>query len=464
LKKGYFIILILVCSPLLSFTWTDKLSYTATGYDAKIMCSGVFVSGRAPEDVEKNDLLITRIMPVKLRVDLEKREVTATVFGGHENRAVYREGLGCTLVVDVPDGELAAQAKAAPPPASSLPHDSPWPRGEAVDLDKLPPDVDRAMLDSALKYAFEDGKRRHKLGTRAVVVVYKGRIIAERYASGFTKDTPLIGWSMTKSVTNALVGILVKQGKLDIYAPAPVPQWRSSGDTRAEITLDQLLRMSGGLDWAEASLNPDIVQMMYNESDMAAFAASMPLAHSPDTHWSYSSGTTNIVSGIIRRAVGDSDAEYFSFPYRKLFGKLGMTSAVLEPDASGTFVGSSYLYATARDWARFGQLYLRDGVWNGERILPEGWVAYSVTPTPRAPQGGYGAQFWLNAGSPDDPTDRWMPDLPTDIYSARGLDGQFVTVIPSHDLVVVRLGLTLNYMKKWDHQLFLKHIIDAIDK
>lgn len=162
--------------------------------------------------------------------------------------------------------------------------------------------------------------------------------------------------------------------------------------------------------------------------------------------------------------MGGSQADYLAFPYKELLHKLGMNSAVIEPDVSGTFVGSSYLYATARDWARFGQFFLQDGVWKGERILPEGWVKYSVTPAPAAPEGRYGALFWLNAGSPNKPEDRWMPELPTDIYSANGMDGQYVTIIPSHNLVVVRLGLTLEYIKKWDHQTFLKMIMSAVEQ
>jgi len=454
----------LVFTSLALVTWTrpKHLGYVATGYDAKVMCSSVSISGRSPKEVQKNDLLYTRIMPVKLDVDMENREVRATVSGSSARRAVYREGLGCTLAIGVSDDELATQAHAAPPAAPPLREGLLCPEGNAVNLDELPPEVNQDMLEQALGFAFTNPSPFKKLGTRAVVVVYKGRIIAERYAPGFSENTPLVGWSMTKSVTNALVGILVQQGKLDVYAPEPVPEWQSPEDPRSEITLDQLLRMCSGLKWADHALTTDILNMMYLEPDTAAFAASIPLAHPPGSKWSYSSGTTNIVSRIIRQAVGGSDADYFAFPYRELFHKLGMNSAVLEPDASGTFVGSSYLYATARDWARFGQLYLQDGVWNGERILPEGWVAYSVTPTLAAPQGGYGAQFWLNAGSPDDPDDRWMPKLPTDIYSTRGLDGQFVTVIPSHDLVVVRLGLTINYMKRWDHQQFLRMIMEAV--
>jgi len=221
--------------------------------------------------------------------------------------------------------------------------------------------------------------------------------------------------------------------------------------------------MSSGLEFLEeyqTKPNSDCNVMLFEKNDAAAFAAAKPLEAEPDSRWSYSSGTTNIVSRLIRKAVPGSQQDYLAFPRRHLFDKIGMKSAVIEPDPSGTFVGSSFMYATARDWARFGLLYLNDGVWEGERILPHGWVRYSTTPTPGAPaKKPYGAQFWLNTGEPDD---RWMPKLPPDLYSARGYEGQFVTVIPSRNIVVVRLGFTVNHNINWDHQEFLLKILDAI--
>ncbi len=247
---------------------------------------------------------------------------------------------------------------------------------------------------------------------------------------------------MTKSVIGALVGIRVRQGALDLQAPAPVPEWRSAGDPRGAITLDQLLRMSSGLEFGEATdeYDGDLVTMLCDRGDAAAYAAAKPLEHPPDSHWHYSSGTSNIVSRILRHSFEGDQAAHFRFPREALFDRIGMRSAVIEPDASGSFVGSSFMFATARDWARFGLLFLKDGVWQGERILPEGWVEYSTTPTPKAPQGRYGAHWWLNAGEPDDPGDRPWPDLPTDTFSARGFEGQEVVVIPSRELVLVRLG------------------------
>lgn len=281
IKRIYFYALVVMCLPLVSWTWRDKFAYAAAGYEAKVMCSSVFISGRNPQDVEKYDLLYTKLMPVKLEIDMARKEVRGTALNRFKSRAVYREGLGCTLVVDVSDDQLEAQAKAAPTPASPLLNNLLWPDGNSINLDDIPAEVDKELLNKALEFAFAYPKSPKKPDTRAVVVVYKGRIIAERYAPGFSKDTPLAGWSMTKSVTNALVGILVRQGKLDVHAPAPVPEWKSPGDPRKEITFDHLMRMSSGLKWAEVSLDSDLFHMMFLERDTGAFAASVPLAYPP---------------------------------------------------------------------------------------------------------------------------------------------------------------------------------------
>jgi CubicO group peptidase (beta-lactamase class C family) len=248
---------------------------------------------------------------------------------------------------------------------------------------------------------------------------------------------------MAKSVTGALVGLAIEEGRLALRAPAPVAAWRAPGDPRGAITLDQLLRMSSGLAFSEVyGPGSDATRMLYLEPDMGGFAATKALAAEPDARWSYSSGTTNLLARILREATGGELGDAWAFAFSHLFAPLGMESAVFETDESGSFVGSSYFFATARDWARFGQLFLQDGVWRGRRILPAGWVAYATTPTAAAPRGRYGAQWWLNAGEPGDPEDREWPLLPRDAACARGHSGQYVLVIPSHELVVVRLGLS----------------------
>jgi CubicO group peptidase (beta-lactamase class C family) len=268
---------------------------------------------------------------------------------------------------------------------------------------------------------------------------------------------------MTKGVINALTGILVREGKLSVKDEAPVPEWQAPGDPRRHITLDHLLRMTSGLAFEEDYANPlkDVTFMLLATPDMAAYAASKPLVAEPGSQWHYSSGTTNILARILRGAVGGADADYLAFPRQVLFDPIGMRSAVIELDTSGTFVGSSFMYATARDWARFGLLYLQDGMWKGVRVLPGGWVQYSRTPTPASPRGAYGAHFWLTLR----PGSRGSGDsgsaLPADAFHAVGHEGQFVTIIPSRNLVLVRLGLT-QYRGAWDHGAFIRQVLDAI--
>jgi len=264
---------------------------------------------------------------------------------------------------------------------------------------------------------------------------------------------------MAKSVMNALTGVLVGMKLLALDAPVPIPAWQQAGDARAAITLDHLLHMSSGLAFDERMTGPrsDVVQMLFQQADTSAFAIDKTLRDRPGTHWDYSSGTTNILARVMRNVLPAS--EYSSFPRRALFDRIGMSSAVLETDAAGTFVGSSYMYATARDWARFGLLYVQDGVWNGERILPEGWVKYSFSPAPADPAHHYGAHFWLQVPDGYAGAD---PHVPLPAFHAAGHEGQFVTIVPSRELVIVRLGLT-RYGGAWDHAAFVRDVLAALD-
>jgi CubicO group peptidase (beta-lactamase class C family) len=326
----------------------------------------------------------------------------------------------------------------------------------------LPVGVNGQRIERAIDRAFAEPGTDKRRQTRAIVLIYDGQLIAERYAPGFHKEMPLLGWSMSKSITNALVGILVRKGVLKLGDPAPVPEWHGPNDPRQAITIDHLLRMSSGLEFEEV-YEPlrDVTDMLYGSYDFAAFAASKPLETEPGEKWSYSSGTTNILSRIVRQSVPGFFEGYMNFIRKELFHKLGMSSAVIEIDPSGTHVGSSYAFATARDWARFGLLYLQDGIWQGERILPEGWVKYSTNPTPKAPQGEYGAHFWLNAGSSANPKNRVWPGLPGDAFWAAGFQGQRVVIIPSKKLVVVRLGLT-TAEEALDIESFIEEVIAAL--
>ncbi len=442
---------------------TFQLAPIGIGYKAKILCSGLFVSQRDTQALLSEDLSYPPTLGmVSAKIDYEDRSVTASVYGLMKRRAIYREGLGSTLVTDSAEDDILVQPAALPPSLPENPESIPWPTGDKMANSDIPPNVDLKLLQRAVDNAFDEPNPRQFRRTRAVVIVYDGRLLTERYSPGITKDTPLIGWSMTKSVTNALVGILVSQGRLSLDKPATVPEWSAADDPRSVITLDHLLRMSSGLRFVEEyEDNPasDVNIMLFLKPDAAAYAASMPAEAPPDEKWSYSSGTTNIISRIIRHTLG-SQADYIAFPRQALFNRIGMRSAVMEMDASGTYIGSSFMYATARDWARFGLLYLQDGIWEGERILPEGWVKYSTTPMPRAPKGQYGAHFWLNRGDPENPGNRPFPRLPQDLFLAWGYQEQQTIIIPSRRLVLVRLGMT--HQGLWGLESFVGDVFKAI--
>jgi len=372
-------------------------------------------------------------------IDLNNADstVTAKVFW-KTSKAIFRKGLGCTLLATMGEEEVRNQKMIlpAPPPNQDT---IGWPLGD-VTSDSLPGPFDKDALEKAISSAFADTEPQKPAFTHAVIVVYDGQIVGEKYAPGFDRHSKLMGWSMTKSITNALVGVLVGEGRLNVNEPAPVSEWQH--DDRKDITLNDLMHASSGLAWSESYFNPvaDFHNMFIRSDDKAAYAISKKLKHKPGTYFQYSSGTTNIISRIVRQTVTDS--LYYAFPYEKFFYKIGMYHTIIEPDASGTFVGSSYGYATARDWARFGLLYLNDGVVNGERILPEGWVRYSSTPASAAEMGTYGAQWWLNHGEESNPNVRSYPSLPADAFSAEGFEEQYVMVIPSRKLVIVRLGVS----------------------
>jgi CubicO group peptidase (beta-lactamase class C family) len=434
-------------------------------FKAKALCAAVFVSGRDPAVVEREDTGFNPLFKLfHAKINTEEKSVTCSLLGTgiYEKKAVHVDKLGAVLLSGIEEKVIRGWKPVVSRPEPANFEALPWPKGEQLPKTPLPANIDIAKINSAVEKLFIESNPDKKLYTRAVLIVHNGRIIAERYAPGITKDTPLLSWSMAKSFTNAIIGILVRQNKLNIKAPAAVPEWQTAEDSRHSITLDQLLRMSSGLQWVEAYAErpiSDVNIMLFLKPDMGAYAASKPLAVKPDTLWCYSSGTTNIICRLIREKIGSREA-YWDFPRRELFNKLGMKSAIWGTDATGTFVGSSYLYATARDYARFGMLYLNDGVWQGERILPEGWVAYSITPTPAAPKGEYGAHFWLNRGGDSKAISRLYPQLPADAFFARGYQGQIIAIIPSRKLVVVRLGMT--YDDNWGMESFIKSISEAI--
>ena len=429
-----------------------------SGFDAKEMCTCVFVSGRDKEAVDTSEFARYPFSLGRNELNLQDSSVTTSVLGMARKKAIYRKDIGCTLINDITEKELRSQVFSIPEPPSMATATMPWPSGD-ITVDTIPSAVDKSKLKAVVDKAFTEFLPGKKQRTRAVVIVYDGHLVAERYARGFNKDTRMYGWSMAKSFTAALIGTLVKQGKLTLTRSAPVPEWNDPKDPRHSITLENLLQQTSGLDFVEDyGKASDVTNMLYKKGDMAAFAADHSLAHTPGTVFNYSSGNSNILSRIIRQTVGEKD--YAAYPSTALFHKIGMYHTLLEPDASGTFVGSSYIAATARDFARFGLLYYNDGVWNGERILPEGWVKQTVTPPAANTLKNYGYQFWLNGVQKGEPSQRIYPGVPADMFYCDGYAYQQIYIIPSQKLVVVRLGLTLD--RSFNENAFLKSILECI--
>lgn len=325
------------------------------------------------------------------------------------------------------------------PPLPAQPPGTPWP---TEDWPQAPLDPGVAeRLQPLLDQAFSNPAPAEMGETHAFLAVQGGQVVAERYWTGFDRESTHHSWSQAKSITQALVGILVREGRIDIHAPADVPEWQGADDPRRAITLDQLLRISSGLKFAEDYVDAgvsDVIEMLFGagKEDVAAYAAKSPLIHPPGTVWSYSSGTSNLVARAAARAYGASGEAFGEFMTRELFKPLGMRSAQPKFDKAGTFIGSSFCYCTARDFARFGLLYLRDGVWEGRRLLPEGWVDYARTPTPvpATERLGYGAHWWLGMAGPGS-------------FSANGYEGQYTVLVPDLDLILVRNGKSPNEKK-----------------
>ncbi|MEP6908202.1 MAG: serine hydrolase [Pseudoxanthomonas sp.] len=399
------------------------------------LCTAAFISNLDPDRMYAEEQLPNMRSigwAVRYRVDREHREMTASMLGAFGARAVYRQGLGCLLV---DKGEPVPEAAGFRPTPITGGFDQP---GVVESTD---PAIRQAMDD-----AFSEPDADHPRLTKELVVLHDGKLIAERYAAGYGPQTPIWVHSVSKSITNALIGILVRQGKLRVDQPSPIAAWQSPSDPRRTITVDQLLRMDSGLPFDEAGGPMTLAnRMWFVEPNITSFAAAAPLEHTPGTVWGYSNISFVLLSSMVRDAAGGTAVDAEQFVRRELFEPLGMRNTVIETDITGTPIGSSHVYASARDLARFGQLYLDDGVVDGRRILPEGWVNYSHSQTLKT---GYGAGFWtnlVNKGSVPIWDAPWgMPQLPKDMFYARGAFGQYVVIVPSEHLVVVRLGVTLD--------------------
>lgn len=416
-----------------------------SGYAAKNMCSCMYEADRSPDFIKKTDNNFSPINVAKYHIDDANQKVTASVFGLMKRTAVYREDLGCQLLVNK---DTLVEYPPFPVP-HNCPPPAPYPYGHEPQKDTVFENIDYNRLQIAVANAF-DKKGKDSLLTRAVLVIYKDYIIAEKYDKGFTKDSRILGWSMTKSLLATLFGILDHQGKIDITKDHLFPEWEN--DTRSGITLNNLLQMNSGLEWDE-NYNEisDVTRMLFLEKDMTQTQLNKPLKYPSGSHWNYSSGTTNLLSRYLRNQF-ESYQDYLNFPVKQLYDKLALKSMSMELDLAGNYVGSSYGWATPRDWAKVGLLYLHKGNWNGEQLLNESWVKYISTPCGNS-KGQYGAHFWLNAG-------KILPDVPKTVFSMNGYQGQRVFIIPSKDMVVVRMGLTEG--AKFDFNNLLKGIITAV--
>ena len=448
MKKSVKIIgvVLLIALCYLGFTTYPKLDLIS-GFSAKSVASGHFIDNRSKDMIEQGDNDINLIDLATNTIDEAGKFATASVYGLKERKAIYREGLGATLI----DDEFDTSKPYDTPKRNKKANNLIYPYGDGEQKDTVFTDIDYSKLNTAVENAF-DTKGVIKKRTRSLLVIYKDKIIAEKYDTGFDKESKLLGWSMTKSITATLFGILEKQGKFDINKPAPIPEWKN--DVRKKITTNDLLHMNSGLAWEESyDKICDATQMLFQSANMGRVQLEKEAAYEPNTNWNYSSGTTNLLSYILRKQF-KTHQEYLDFWYAALIDKIGMKSMLIETDMAGNFVGSSYGWATTRDWGKFGLLYLHKGNWNGDQLFNESWAKYVATPT-EGSNGGYGGHFWLNAGGR-------YPDAPKDMYAANGFQGQKVFIIPSRDLVIVRLGLTDE--SQFDINEVLKGILGSFKK
>ena len=419
----------------------DPLAHHAAGY-AKVMCSAVFITGLAPDFAAENVGFFTA--PYEVRAILGKpvidgvnQVVHITLPNGTIRTAKYLSSQGC---VTLPFGESAVHF--TPVAVKSQLSDAatePWPMGDVLPKEALPAEIDAAKLNAAVEAAFEPPEAL----TAAFIVTWKGHVIAERYGYGVDMRTPLEGWSMGKSLTATLFGILLNKGVYQLTQPAPIPEWQTTGDPRAKIRIEDLLHMSSGLrirapqdpDYDPSGPYPDHLYLYTGGVDSYHYAATRPQQWPPNTVGRYRNTDPVLISYLIRLAVEKAGEDYLSFPQRALFDKLGIRTMRIETDPFGNFLGQGYELGCGRDWARLGNLYLQDGVWNGERILPTDYAKFVSTPAPAwvaDKRPIYGAFFWING-------DGQYP-VPRDSYYMAGAGGQVTMIVPSHDLVVVRMG------------------------
>jgi CubicO group peptidase (beta-lactamase class C family) len=426
--------------------WTpppgDPLVHHTAGF-AKTLCSAVFLTGLDPADAAANVGFFTgplqyRSQVVDTVVDRARQEVRLTLGTGVTVVARRFRSQGCVTLPLDRDSVFFTPTWVTPDLPD--PATTPWPMGDLLPRESWPTGIDSARFAAAMDTAFGPPAAM----TLAVVVTHNGRILGERYAPGITHSTPLESWSMTKSLTGTLMARLIQMGAYRLDQSAPIPEWQGEGDPRQEILIVDLMRMSSGLrikapqdpDWDPALGYPDHVYLYTGRVNSCEWAATRPLQWRPNTVGRYRNSDPMLASCLVRLATERMGMDYHAFPQRALFDKIGIRNAFIEPDPYGNLLGQGHGFLSARDWARLGNLYLQDGVWNGERLLPEGYAAHVRTVAPAWEADGRpvygGGFFWVNG-------DGALP-IPRDAFAMRGAGGQSATIIPSHGLVVVRIG------------------------
>ena len=423
----------------------------AAGYRALFTCSAHFIAGRELADIERVELVDTA--PLGLpppKIDDLKQLVSAADDAGNVQIAAFRDSMGCTLLPphwtegDLP--RLPYVAYPDPPDVSDIP----FPRGDDTNLGRDGLHRSARGLATVMERAFDESSYGNGVVTAGIVVVRDGEIIAERYRPGFGVHKGYRTWSTAKSITAALVGIAAYKGLLELEAPAAIPEWQYPGDRRQAITYEHLLWMSSGL----SSGGNNTYAVYFGGQDVVSAVTTTPLDVEPGTRWKYANNDTLLLLRALRHVLGN-DLEYLRFPYDELLNRIGMYHTRMETDHLGNFVGSSQVYTTARDLARFGVLLANDGVWDGERLLPEGWVEFSRTPAPAKPVAegprGYGAQFWLLDS---------ITGIPEGTFTTAGNKGQYVTLV-APGLVVVRTGVD-PLGTSWEHERFIADVVSAL--
>lgn len=452
-------LIFLMCSSLSLLSGCDSLNDlpVGKGHASKTLCSLVFNSG-LDEALATNIFIAPSLPPLpliwRIHTDYDAQTVTVgdRIFGSDIGAAtsIYRDGIGCTLLVNKSMAEVDAQPF-IPLEPPVLPSDQYWPLGSAGLFGQEIPGLDVDALNVAVANAFIETEEVPR-NTTSLVVIYDGKLVAEQYAFGATAQTPMMGWSMTKSISGTLIGILQDEGLINMDEPAPIPGW--AGTEKELVTTRHILHMASGLEFNESAGGlSDLTRMFYLRSDQAAYAAAKPLLHVPGENFNYSTGQANMLAKIVQDAVGGTLQDAYDFYQTKLFHKIHITSAFIEFDSSGQFVGGASGFMTPRDWARLGQLYLQRGQWNGEQVVSSEWIDYVTQPSPA--ENLYGGQIWLNTNGAS-----WQ-SLPRDTYNFAGFQGQQVIVVPSKNLVVVRTGVSRSNLSSM-HEEYMGGIIAAL--